>query len=84
MFGMLNFCLIFAHTNTKITIIMTTKSLRASIVDMEIGDKIIVPVSEYGYTTIRSYASDLGFAYNRTYSTSRNRAERTYTIIRLS
>lgn len=49
---------------------------------MKIGDRIIIPVSAYGYTTIRSYASDLGFILNRKYSASRNREDRTYTIIR--
>lgn len=57
-------------------------SLRARVLDMAVGEQLTIPVAEYGYTTIRSYASDLGFAYNRTYSTSRNRKERTYTIIR--
>lgn len=49
---------------------------------MKKGDSIVIPVEEVGYTTIRGYASDLGFAFNRTYSTHRNRAERTYTITR--
>ena len=48
----------------------------------EILGKLIIPVDEVGYTTIRSYASDLGFAYQRKYSTHRNREERTYTITR--
>ena len=59
-------------------------SLRARVLAMEVGEEITIPVSEYGYTTIRGYASDLGFATGRTYSTSRNREERTYTIIRRS
>lgn len=57
-------------------------SLRAQIVKMQVGEQLTIPVSDYGYTTIRSYASDLGFAYNRKYSTKRNRQERTYTIVR--
>lgn len=57
-------------------------SLRKRVLDMEVGDSITIPVMLYSYTTIRSYASDLGFAANRRYSTSRNRAERTYTITR--
>ena len=60
----------------------TTKSLRASILDLGIGEQLTIPVSKYGYTTIRSYASDLGFAINGKYRTKRNKAERTYTIIR--
>lgn len=57
-------------------------SLRAQIVSMGVGEQLTIPIAEYGYTTIRSYASDLGFAYNRKYSTKRNRQERTYTIVR--
>jgi hypothetical protein len=57
-------------------------SLRAQIVKMRVGEQLTIPVTEYGYTTIRSYASDLGFAYNRKYSTKRNRQDRTYTIVR--
>lgn len=51
---------------------------------MEVGDTIVIPVQEYGYTTIRSYASDLGFALNRKYKTKRNKKDRTYSIVRLS
>lgn len=57
-------------------------SLRAQIVKMQVGEQLTIPVTDYGYTTIRSYASDLGFAYQRKYSTKRNRHDRTYTIIR--
>lgn len=59
-------------------------SLRARVIDMKIGEVIIIPVSAYGYTTIRSYASDLGFLLNRKYSARINRADRTYSITRLS
>lgn len=61
---------------------METKSFRQRILDLEIGGRIIIPVDEVGYTTIRSYASDLGFAYQRRYSTHRDRVTRTYTITR--
>lgn len=63
---------------------MANKSLRQRVLEMGVGDKITIPVSENSYTTIRSYASDLGFATNRSYSTKRNREGRTYTIIRNS
>ena len=61
---------------------MDKTSLRQRIINMEIGESITIPLTEVGYTTIRGYASDLGFAYNRKYSTHRNRSERTYTINR--
>lgn len=63
---------------------MEIKSFRQQVIDLEVGGKLVISVEEIGYTTIRSYASDLGFAYNRKYSTSRNREERTYTITRIS
>jgi hypothetical protein len=58
------------------------KSLRASILEMGIGEELTIPISLYGYTTIRSYASDLGFAINGKFRTRRNKVDRTYTIIR--
>lgn len=61
---------------------METKSFRQRILDMGVGEQITIPVDRVGYTTIRAYASDLGFAYRRKYSTHRNREERTYTITR--
>lgn len=63
---------------------MTNKSLRSRVLDMKVGERIVVSVQEHSYTTIRSYASDLGFATGRSYSTSRNKEERTYTITRNS
>ena len=62
---------------------MENTSFRSRIINMEKGESITVPISEVGYTTVRSYASDLGFAFNRRYSAHRNRAERTYTITRI-
>lgn len=63
---------------------MSSKSLRQRVLEMRVGDSITIPVVEHSYTTIRSYASDLGFATGRSYSTRRNREERTYSIIRNS
>jgi hypothetical protein len=60
------------------------QSLRASILDMAVNEEITISVDLYGYTTIRSYASDLGFATKRTFKTRRNRDERTYTITRIA
>ena len=62
----------------------TNKSLRAQVLDLEVNEELTIPITLYGYTTIRSYASDLGFAANRKFSSRRNRAERTYTIKRLA
>ena len=62
----------------------TNKSLRAQVLDLKINEELTIPVTLYGYTTIRSYASELGFAANRKYKTSRNKEARTYTITRIS
>lgn len=62
---------------------MDNRSFRQRIIDMNRGESITISVEQVGYTTIRGYASDLGFAYRRKYSTHRNREERTYTITRI-
>lgn len=62
----------------------TNKSLRAQVLDLEVNEELTIPVTLYGYTTIRSYASELGFAANRKYKTSRDKEARTYTITRIS
>ena len=62
----------------------TNKSLRAQVLDLAVNEELTIPVTLYGYTTIRSYASELGFAANRKYKTSRNKEARTYTITRIS
>lgn len=59
-----------------------SKSLRASILELAVGEELTIPVSLYGYTTIRTYASDLGFAINGKFRTKRNKVARTYTITR--
>lgn len=63
---------------------MQNTSFRRRVIDMEVGESITIPIDEVGYTTIRGYASDLGFAYNRKYKTHRNREERTHTITRIA
>ena len=63
---------------------MENRSFRQRIIDMAEGESITIPVTEVGYTTIRGYASDLGFAYNRKYSTHRDRVNRTHTITRIA
>ena len=62
----------------------TNKSLRAQVLDLAVNEELTIPVTLYGYTTIRSYASDLGFAADRKFKTRRNREDRTYTITRIA
>lgn len=74
---------VYLHIQTtKVMNMSKNTSLRARVLAMEVGESITIPVTEYGYTTIRCYASDLGFAANRKYSARRDRESRTYTIIR--
>lgn len=61
---------------------MTNPSLRKRVIDLQVGDSITIPVDSVSDTTIRSYASDLGFLMQRKYSTRRDREARTYTITR--
>ena len=63
---------------------MDNVSFRKRIINMQRGESITISVEQVGYTTIRGYASDLGFAYLRKYTAHRNREERTYTITRIS
>lgn len=62
----------------------TTESLLTRVREMEVGDQITVPVSAYGYNTVRRYASDCGLYMERSYSTHLDRETRTFTIIRNS
>lgn len=75
---------ICTNIQTKIQRNMENQSFRKRIINMQRGESITIPVEQVGYTTIRGYASDLGFAYKRKYSTHRNREERTYTITRIA
>lgn len=61
---------------------MVKTSLRQRVLSLGVGESISIPVQLHAYTTIRSYASDLGFATGRTYSTRRDREARIYTITR--
>lgn len=63
---------------------MENKSFRQRVIDLEVGEAITIPVDVIGFTTIRYYATDLGFAYGRKYTTHRNRIDRTYTIQRIA
>lgn len=58
------------------------KSFRASVLEMQVGEVITIPMTLIGWTTIRSYAYELGIAAERKYRTSLNKKERTYSIIR--
>ena len=57
-------------------------NLRGRMLDMVPGEQL--EVRDFSYTTVRSYCSDLGWAYDRKYRSKRNRMERTITVTRVS
>jgi hypothetical protein len=61
---------------------MKRQSFRQRIIDLEVGGKITISADSVGETTVRSYASDLGWRLNRKYVAHRDRDARTYTIER--
>ena len=63
---------------------MTKKSLRQRVLEMEVGDIITIPLGVHPYTTIRSYAYELGINTGRSFNSHLNRDTRTYTITRVS
>lgn len=60
------------------------KSLRARVLALGIGESITISLGDYGYTTIRSYAYELGVGAERKFTTHRDRDARTYTISRVA
>jgi len=62
---------------------MEKESLRSRVLALAIGESLTVSLADYGYTTIRSYAYELGVGADRKFTTHRDRRERTYTILRI-
>lgn len=71
------------HTNKYTQMDVNNNSTRQQIIAMEVGDTLAFPLVERGYTTIRSYASDLSFLYFRRYKTHKNRETRCVEITRV-
>lgn len=61
---------------------MQKQSFRKRVIEMQVGESITISADTLGETTLRAYASDLGWRLNRKYATHRNREARTYTIER--
>jgi len=57
-------------------------NLRGRMLEMAPGEQL--EVTDFSYVTIRSYCSDLGWAYDRKYSSRRNREAKSVTITRVS
>lgn len=52
------------------------------MIEMQQGARLLVPVGEYSHTTVRGYASALGFDLERKYVVHLDRETRTYEITR--
>lgn len=78
-------CYICTNIQTKITRNMeNTKSLRRMVMEMNIGNVLHLSIDTYSASTIRHYASELGWAMGRKYSVARNRELREYQVLRIS
>lgn len=58
-----------------------SKSLRSQIHELEVGEKAVFPASRTSY--IRASCTNFGFEWNRKFSTSTNRVDRTITVKRI-
>jgi hypothetical protein len=61
---------------------MKKTSFRQRVINMEVGETFTISADSVGETTVRAYASDLGWRLNRKYVAHRDRDARTYTIER--
>lgn len=61
-----------------------TKSLRRMVMEMNIGNVLHLSIDTYNQSTIRQYASELGWTMGRKYSVARNRELREYQVLRIS
>lgn len=59
------------------------QSLRNRFLAMNLGDVIRICADCYGYTTVRTYATTLGFATSRTFKTHLDRDNREYVVRRI-
>lgn len=58
-------------------------NLRATLIQMKLGEALLVSADDYADNTIRNYASRLGSRMDRTYSVHCDRAAKTTEVIRL-
>lgn len=61
---------------------METESVRKRIVNLALGQSITFSLSDVCYTTLRSYAYNVGVQTGYLYKSSLNRKARTLTITR--
>lgn len=61
---------------------MEKTSLKRMMIEMQQGSRLLVPVGQYSHTTVRGYASALGYDLERKYTVHLDRETRTYEITR--
>ncbi|MDY5632501.1 MAG: hypothetical protein SPF56_08450 [Bacteroidaceae bacterium] len=59
-----------------------TKPILAQLREMKVGDILVFPAERRG--TVKSMCSEFGFEWNKVFSTSINRQERTISVTRRS
>lgn len=59
-------------------------SLRATLIKMEPGAEVVLPLGVRSYAAVRNTASTLGLEYGRKYKVHADRVASTYTITRVS
>lgn len=68
---------------TKLLNIMEkTNNLRQQVIGLKKGAALVLSIDEHSISTIRNYASEMGFRLSRTYVTKTDRKARTITVKR--
>ena len=62
----------------------TNISLRARMCNLKKGEVLVLKAEDYPSSTIRNYASEIGFRFRRKLSVSMDRENYTLTVKRLS
>lgn len=63
---------------------MATTSLRARMCNLKKGEVLVLKAEDYPSSTIRNYASEIGFRFRRKITVSIDRENYTLTVKRLS
>ena len=62
----------------------TNKSLRARMCNLKKGEALVLKAEDHPSSTVRNYASEIGFRFRRKLSVSMDRENYTLTVKRLS
>lgn len=62
---------------------VTKTSLRATMVQMDLGEKLEVSAADYTWNTVRNYATMLGIRLDRAFTVHYDRARKTIEATRI-